>query len=202
MEDKYNGEKVLVIKNNVIFKDGLWQGIKTENLDHYYDLLKTNSEFILRKDAENSKVYQQIIPYILFKFEDRFFLYEYLENASESRLHHNYILGIAGHINPDDEGTDDIIKTGMTREWNEEVSFEGNIISKKLVGIINDDRREVEAVHLGLSYVFEGDSPNILIKEKDRMKGKLMTLDEMKPLIGNVNDLGWAPLIYPHLKNL
>lgn len=201
MPDKYKGEKVLVIKSSLIFKKETWQGLKTNKLGYYYKLIEDNYEFIDRKKAEIDNSYQQIIPYILYKYRNKFFLYEYLKNASETRLHHNYILGIAGHINPIDKKKGDIIKQGMMREWNEEVELRGDIISKKLVAILNDDRREVEKVHLGLIYIFEGNSPDIIIKEKDKMSGKLMVIKEMKPLIGNINDLGWAPLIYPHLKN-
>jgi predicted NUDIX family phosphoesterase len=136
----------------------------------------------------------------LYKYEDKFFLYEYIKGATETRLHHNYILGIAGHINPV-KGAYDQIWEGMMREWDEEVNFQGNITSKKLVGILNDDRRDVERVHLGLIYVFEGNSDKIEIKEVEKMQGRLMTIEDMQPLIGKAEYLGWAPLLFPYLKN-
>lgn len=200
MNDKLK-EKVLVVKNSVIFRDGEWQGLKTEKLDYYYDIIQKNHEFIERGAAEDSQEYQQIIPYVLFKFKDKFFLYEYLKGTTETRLHHNYILGIAGHINPIDKSNKDVIEESMMREWNEEVDFDGNIIGKKFVGILNDSRRDVEKVHLGLIYVFEGDGSEIFIKETNKMKGELMDIEGMRPLIGNTEYLGWAPILYPYLKN-
>lgn len=193
-------EDILVVKKKVLFAEGEWQGLKDDRLEHYYELILQNLEVVNRGEAEHDEAYKQIIPYVLYKYQDKFFLYEYIKGATETRLHHNYILGIAGHMNPV-EGVADQLEVGMMREWEEEVIFEGNIRSKKLVGILNDDRRDVERVHLGLIYVFEGDSDKIEIKEVDKMRGQLMTLEEMRPLIGDVSYLGWSPLLYPYLKN-
>ena len=194
------GEKVLAIKGDIIFKEGEWLGFKTENLDYFYNLIKSNCEFVDREKAETDEKYKQIIPYILFKNGNKFFLYEYIKGATETRLHHNYILGIAGHINPIDNNGNDIIEEGAKREWFEEVVFDGNITNRKLVGMLNDNRRDVERVHLGLIYVYEGDSDKIEIKEKDKMRGRMMTIKEMESLIGSTEYLGWAPLLYPHLE--
>jgi len=191
-------EDILVVKRDILFKDGEWQGLKTDNLDNFYLHIQKNLEVINRGKAEQDERYKQIIPYILFKHENRFFLYEYIKGATEVRLHHNYILGIAGHLNPIANG-DDAIEVGMMREWEEEVDFEGNIKNKKLVGILNDNRRDVERVHLGLIYVFEGDNSKIEIKEVEKMKGRMMTIEEMEPLIGDEELLGWAPLLFPYL---
>ena len=66
-------EQILVIKSDIIFKDGKWQGLKTDNLDYYVDLIKKNCEFKRRGDMENDSSYQQIIPYMLFSFGNKFF---------------------------------------------------------------------------------------------------------------------------------
>ncbi len=193
-------EDILVVKKDLLFADGEWQGLKTDKLDEFYTYIRKNLEVMNRGKAEQDEGYKQIIPYILFKHKKNFFLYEYIKGATEVRLHHNYILGIAGHLNPIvNEG--DAIEIGMMREWEEEVHFEGNIKSRKLVGILNDNRRDVERVHLGLVYVFEGDSDKIEIKEVEKMQGKMMTPEEMKLLIGNQEYFGWAPLLFPYLDN-
>jgi predicted NUDIX family phosphoesterase len=193
-------EDILVIKKEVLFGGKEWQGLKTDGLDEYYSFILHNLEVMNRGLAEQDERYKQIIPYVLYKYQDRFFLYEYTEGTTEIRLHHNYILGIAGHMNPI-KGVADQIQEGMMREWEEEIYFQGNILSKKLIGILNDSRRDVERVHLGLIYVFEGDSDKIEIRETEKMKGQLMTIKEIEPLIGNIEGLGWAPLLYPYLKN-
>jgi len=194
-------EEILVIKRNIIFKDTIWQGLKTDNLEHFLDIIKNNFEFKRRGDVENDPSFQQIIPYILFNFENKYFLYKYLEKAGEQRLINDYMLGVAGHINPVDNKQENTIEAGMMREWEEEVDFQGNLLEKKLIGILNDDSRPVEAVHLGLVYLFKGDSAKIVVKEKETIKGEMMTLPEIALCMEKSG--GWAPIIYhSYLKTL
>jgi len=196
-----NDEQILVVKSDVIFTKGIWQGLKTENLDYYLDLIKNNSEFKRRGDVENDPSFQQIIPYMIFSFKDpvigvsKFFAYKYIANAGEARLiNDNYQLGVGGHINKDDlKNQDDVLEAGKMREWEEEVNYNGGFISKKLVGILNDDTNPVEEVHLGLVYNFIGDSPEISIKETDKMEGKLF---DLKEIAENISHSPWMKIVY------
>ncbi len=191
-----NDEKVLVVASDILFENGIWQGLKTENLDYYLDLIKNNCQFKRRGDVENDQAWQQIIPYMLFNFNDKYFIYKYLPEAGEKRLVDTYQLGVGGHINPiDSDGNKNILEAGMMREWNEEVDFKGNILEKKLIGILNDDTNPVEAVHLGLVYNFIGDSPEISIKETDKMAGELVDKKDIgKYIEGNPGI--WVQLVY------
>lgn len=187
-------EQILVVKSDIIFKDGKWQGLKTDNLDYYVDLIKKNCEFKRRGDMENDTSYQQIIPYILFNYQNKYFLYRYLKKAGEQRLKNDYIIGIGGHINKNDvKPGEDVLEAGRDREWDEEVEYKGRL-DKKLIGILNDERRPVEAVHLGLVYLFKGDTPDISVKEKDKMVGELASPEELESKAGNTE--GWAPIIH------
>jgi predicted NUDIX family phosphoesterase len=117
----------------------------------------------------------------------------------------DYIIGIGGHINKDDvkesaasakgfgEPKEDVLEAGRDREWDEEVEYKDKL-DKKLIGILNDDRRPVEAVHVGLVYLFKGSTPNISVKEKDKMVGELFGPEELAEKAGNTE--GWAPIIY------
>ena len=189
-------EQILVIKSDILFQDGKWQGLKTDNLDYYIDLIKKNCEFKRRGDMENDNSFQQIIPYILFSFENRFFAYKYLGQAGEKRLvNNNYQLGIGGHINKEDVfNNKDILEAGMIREWNEEVNFNGNLVEKKFIGIINDDFSPVEQVHIGLVYHFIGNNLDIKIKETNKMEGKLIELNDLSE--GNINHSIWMGIVY------
>ena len=195
-------EQILVIKSDIIFSDGKWQGLKTDNLDYYIDLIKKNCEFKRRGDMESDESYQQIIPYILFKFEDKYFLYRYLKKAGEQRLLNDYIIGVGGHINKDDvKESEDLLEAGRDREWNEEVEYGDKFLSKKLIGILKDSGRPVERVHLGLVYLFEGSTSNISVKEKEKMAGELFGPAEIAEKAGNTE--GWAPIIYnEYIKNV
>jgi len=188
-------EKVLVVAREIIFKNEHWQGLKTENLNYYLNLIKNNFQFRERSEIENDSSWQQIIPYIVFNFQDKYFLYHYLEKAGEKRLRNDYLLGVGGHINPIDlKPGEDILEAGSMREWNEEILYKGNLLEKKLIGILNDEKREVEAVHLGLVYLFVGDSPEIFVKEKDILEGKLINVKDLGKKLENSG--GWAPIVY------
>jgi len=187
-------EQILVVKSDILFADGKWQGLKTENLNYYIDLIKKNCEFKRRGDMENDPSWQQIIPYIIFSHQDKYFLYRYLKKAGEQRLLNDYIIGVGGHINKDDvRPGEDILEAGRDREWDEEVSYKDKL-QKKLVGILADSRRPVENVHLGLVYLFTGETPNISIKETDKMIGELVGIDELAKKAPNTE--GWVPIIY------
>ena len=124
-----------------------------------------------------------------------YFLYKYLPKAGEKRLVDTYQLGVGGHINPIDECKDkNILETGMMREWEEEVDFKGNFLSKKLVGILNDDSAPVEQVHLGLVYHFTGDSPDIQVKETDKMEGKLLEAKDLS--VDKIGHSVWMKIVY------
>ncbi len=195
-------EQVLVVSAEVLFKDGCWQGMKKDNLDDYLSLIKNNIQFKRRGDMEKDPSFKQIIPYMLFSCGNEFFVYKYIKGAGEQRLVNNdYQLGVGGHINQEDVGdSKDVLETGMMREWDEEVTFRGNILEKKLVGIVNDDSRPVEQVHLGLVYHFVGDSKNIQIKETDKMEGMLLKVNELAE--GKVSRSPWMDAVYrDYLKN-
>ena len=175
-------EQVLVVPSDIIFAKEKWQGLKTDNLDYYLELIENNCQFKRRGDVEDDPDFQQIIPYMLFSHENKFFAYKYIKNAGEARLINNdYQLGVGGHINKEDinppsGGGGKVLEEGMNREWEEEINFKGNFLQKKLVGIVKDSSRSVEQVHLGLVYHFIGDSSDISVKETDKMEGKMFDL--------------------------
>ena len=195
-----NDEQILVVPSDIIFAKGKWQGLKTDNLDYYVDLIKNNCQFKRRGDVENDNSFQQIIPYILFSYKDDFFAYKYLAGAGEQRLvNEDYQLGVGGHINKEDiKNGGNVLEEGMNREWEEEVDYFGNFLEKKFVGIINDESRPVEQVHLGLVYHFIGDSPKIFIKETDKMEGKLVKLAELGE---NLSHSNWMRIVYENYLN-
>lgn len=200
-------EKVLVVPASIIFANGKWQGLKKDNLDYYLNLIKNNYQFKRRGDVEDDPSWQQIIPYIVFNYEDKYFIYKYLLMAGESRLVDTYQIGVGGHINEFDLNglyhnfSDrkkygiDVLEEGMMREWNEEVNYKGGFLEKKLIGLLNDDTNPVEQVHLGLVYNFVGDSPEISIKETDKMQGELVDLKDIGEKIKN-NEGIWIKLVY------
>jgi predicted NUDIX family phosphoesterase len=192
-----------VVPADIIFSKGRWQGLKRDNLDYYLELIKNSYQFKRRGDVETDPLWQQIIPYIVFSHQDKFFIYKYLTGAGEQRLHDTYQIGVAGHINQIDVNGGDVLEEGMMREWNEEVDYRGNFLERKLVGILNDDESgDVEKVHLGMVYSFVGDSPEISIKEKEKMQGEMVDKKNIADYIKNTKG-GWIQIVYKeYLLNL
>jgi predicted NUDIX family phosphoesterase len=186
-----NNNKVLVVPRAIFFQKGSWQGIKKDNLDYYLELIKSSSFFKERSDVEEDPSYLQIIPYIIFSFEGKFFLYKYIKEAGEKRLIDHYQLAVGGHIDLADGKN---LEQAALREWEEEVDFKGLIKDKKLVGILNDDSHMVEKVHLGLIYHFMGDSSNIKVKEADKLKGEMVVKEKIKQYVRDTDI--WASIIW------
>ena len=73
-------------------------------------MIRERHFFMPRAEVENDPTYQQIIPYVVFRHGDRYFLTHRLRASAERRLRKQYSLGVGGHINPGDlEGGDPIL---------------------------------------------------------------------------------------------
>ena len=168
-------EQILVIKRTTLFPQGAWQGLKAVNYVHYAQLIQDNKEFHSRAAMEQDPVYKQIIPYLIFTHQDRYFLMQRQAKASETRLQNKFSLGIGGHINVEDLSNADIAQWAR-REFDEEVDFSGTY-TIEAVGILNDDSNAVGQVHVGFVYLLHGSSSDISIKSEHK-SGEMLTLDE------------------------
>ncbi len=127
--------------NGVIdFDDELWQNI-----------LK-RSEFVLRQEAETSRYYKQLIPYIYLLNDGRVLSYRRTPKGKEKRLHSLCSIGFGGHINPVDNDADIravVFKTAV-REIEEELGLLLGEDRFSIRGFLNDDDNPVGFVHYGL----------------------------------------------------
>lgn len=183
-------EEVLVVQRKKLFQTNpSWYGIKPDVFDNFVDMIHDSATFMPRPHAETNPAYKQIIPYLIFKFEDKYFVMQRKKTASEQRLANKYSLGIGGHIRQEDIKNKDIIDWSM-REFKEEVNYSGNLKISHL-GVLNDDTSEVGKVHLGMVLLLTGDSGQISIKNEHK-SGTLMTLQECKELHGNME--AWSQI--------
>ena len=189
-------EQVLCVKREDMFPDGAWHGFVSQDLGRHQALIRERHFFKPRAEVENDPGYQQIIPYVVFRHDGRYFLTHRLRASSEKRLRKQYSLGIGGHINPGDLEAGDPILDGLRREWGEEVIYDGKF-EAQLIGLLNDDSSPVSKVHLGVVFLVDGDSPNISIRETDKLAGELLTLDEMR--IYYLGMESWSQMVYDRL---
>lgn len=148
--------KVLCIESKVLFERGKWNGLQTENLDFYYDLILKHSEFKVRSPLENDPSYKQIIPQVILEHRGKYFLHKVV-NADEKRLQEMYPLALGGHVDEfDSDGNQDLIQTALMRELSEEVVINSKIIEKEFLGLMYlEDGNSVNHVHVGLYYKFK-----------------------------------------------
>jgi predicted NUDIX family phosphoesterase len=189
-------EQVLVVRREDIFPDGAWHGFVTEDLDRYQRLIREKHLFMPRAGVEDDPNFQQIIPYVVFRHRDRYFLTHRLRASSEKRLRKQYSLGVGGHINPGDLQSGDPILDGLKREWEEEVVYDGHF-DARLIGLLNDESAPVSKVHLGVVFLVDGDTPNIAIRETKKLGGELLTLEEMRTFYLQMES--WSQLVYDRL---
>ena len=188
-------ELILVVKTKHLFPNGRWQGLKTVDLEQYKHIIEHKKEFLPRYLMEQDQTYKQIIPYLVFTHNNKFFLMQRQTNASEKRLRNKYSLGIGGHIRQEDMQQQPIF-TWAQREFHEEINYQDNLTIKPF-GILNDDSNAVGKVHLGLVLLLHGDSDNITIKSELK-SGTLATLSACTAIVDTMES--WSQLILPHLK--
>lgn len=190
-------EEVLVVRREDIFPDGAWHGFVSDGLDRAQRVIREQSFFKPRAEVEDDPTYQQIIPYVVFRHDDRYFLTKRLKASSEKRLRQQYSLGVGGHINRDDLAGGDPIYDGLRREWEEEVEYSGQF-EAQLLGLINEESAPVSRVHLGVAFLVDGTTPDIRIRETDKLSGELLTLEEMRIFFLSMES--WSQIVYEELQ--
>lgn len=169
-------EMILVVPREHIFADNeAWHGLKEVNFDHYLQIINDKKEFLPRSVMETDPAYKQIIPYLVYTYEGKYFLMQRKSDASEARLRNKLTLGIGGHIRQEDMSENSLFAWAL-REFHEEVHYAGNVTVKPL-GIVNDDSIEVGKMHIGFVFLLQGDSADITVKSELK-NGVMVSLDE------------------------
>ena len=193
--NKETDEKILVVKKNTLFAFHVIDGLVAINFDQYQKLIQKHKKFLWRSKVEENKTYKQIIPYLIFTHENKFFVMKRKSNASEGRLQNKLSLGIGGHIRKEDIKKANIIGWAE-REFKEEVKYHGSYSIKPL-GLLNDESNSVGQVHTGFVFLLEGTSKNIEIKDEHK-EGTLMTLEECFGLYNSMEN--WSKIVLNFLK--
>ena len=186
---KFN-EMILVVKRHKLFPTESWNGVRKINFDEYLTIINEHKEFLPRGLMEDDPSYKQIIPYLVFENNGKYFLMQRQANASETRLQSKFSLGIGGHIREEDLGSQNIFDWAK-REFHEEVNYAGNLEIEP-VGILNDDSNEVGKVHLGFVLLLKGNTNHISVKSELK-SGELYTLEECKAFRDRMEN--WSQMV-------
>lgn len=195
LQDKH-AEKVMVVAREDLFRDGIWNGIKTDSLPKYINLISKKHKFLPRAEVEHDPAWKQIIPYLVFEKDDRIFLTRRRANHSDLRLASLYSIGIGGHINIKDIKNGTQIMLWAKREFEEEIDYDGNY-KTEFLGLINHDANDVGLVHAGLVIKVIGDSDKIAIRDEHKT-GKLMRLPEVAKYYKRMET--WSQIVYHFLR--
>jgi predicted NUDIX family phosphoesterase len=190
-------EHILVVKREHLFADvsAAWHGLKEVDFAQYLRIINEKKEFLPRSIMETDFEYKQIIPYLVYTYNNQYFLMQRQSDSSESRLRNKLTLGIGGHIRQEDMSTSSLFEWAL-REFHEEVDYAGTLNVKPL-GILNDDSNDVGKVHIGFVLLLEGDSTNIAIKSELK-SGTLVPLSECVAQRDCMET--WSQFIIAHLQ--
>jgi predicted NUDIX family phosphoesterase len=181
-------EQVMVVPTERLAPFLVPRGLVREQTDEILELIVDEHFFIDRPVAEVSPQYKQIIPYVVIRHGERFYLLQRTKKQTETRLHLKYSIGIGGHINPD---TPDLID-GLQKELEEEVAVEGDY-DLTFTGILIDTSTEVGNVHLGIVYILDTASGDVTVRETEKMVGRWATRSEIAEVYASLES--WSQIV-------
>jgi len=182
-------EQVMVVRTAEL-QPYLRPGLIRDSTRPILDLISKKHLFIERPVAEVSPEFRQIIPYVIIRNADAYFVLKRTTKQTEARLHHKLSLGIGGHVNPGHS-----LVEGLQKELDEEVHIGGDY-AMEFIGMINDDRTDVGRVHLGAAYVLDTGSRDVIVKETEKMTSEWMP----RAALRGVRDAleSWSQIVYDH----
>ena len=185
-------EQVMVVHRTDIAAFLVVRGLVCDAIDDVLDIINERHFFIDRTTAEASPQYKQIIPYVVIRNGDAFYMLQRTPRQTEARLHHKLSLGIGGHINPD---TPELLD-GLHKELEEEVEVAGDY-DLRFVGILNDDQTDVGSVHLGAVFLLDAHDRDVSVRETEKMSGRWVARTELRQHREMMES--WSQIVYDEL---
>jgi predicted NUDIX family phosphoesterase len=179
-----NEENVLVVRRALFDELGSFQGLERDAERYIAVFLKRENNFFMpRSRAEQDPSFKQIIPYVVFTFDDMILRYVRGAKSGEKRLVAKRSIGIGGHINDRDESLfsfdREAYRVAVHREIEEELKFEGPY-EDRVAALINDDSNEVGRVHLGVVHVVKLREAAVRANEKAIGDLRFLAADELR----------------------
>ena len=188
-------EQVLVIPRSSIMDDPGWRGVRPADQAEFEALVAAEGRFESRSRAEHDRSLKQVIPYLVLRDGERYFLMRRTRAGGDERLHDLYSIGVGGHLNPGDGD----LAGCLQREWREEIEagFEPEF---ELVGLLNDDTTDVGSVHLGAVCLADARGHSVAIRETDKLSGTFATIAAVAAVVDRMET--WSRLVFEHLERV
>jgi predicted NUDIX family phosphoesterase len=186
-------ELVYVVPREAVIEGEGWLGIRTEGAETLLRTIAETGRFAPRAAMEVDPDFKQVIPYLVLRDGERWFLMRRTRAGGDARLHDRWSIGVGGHLNPGDADLDG----GLAREWREEL-VAGFDPSPRLVGLLNDDTTEVGRVHLGVVYVADAAGRPVGVRETDKLAGSFVDDATVRAVEADLET--WSRIAFEHLE--
>ena len=161
-------------------------------MDEALDVVAREGFFMRRGDAEEDPTHKQVIPYLVLRDGERWFLMRRTRAGGDARLHDRWSIGVGGHLNPGDVD----VLGGLRREWGEELVADFEPVYAP-VGLLNDDTTAVGSVHVGFVYVADAGGRPVAIRETDKLEGAFASTAEVAAVRDDLET--WSRLVFDAL---
>lgn len=187
-------EQVLVIDRALVPEQAGWHGLRTAGMEAFLIDVQQHARYAPRAEMEQDPAWKQLIPYLVLRDGDRYFLMRRTKAGADARLHDRWSIGVGGHLNPGDEG----LTGGLRREWREELdaAFEPAF---EPVALLNDDTTEVGSVHLGIVVLADAAGRPVRVRETDKLAGDFATAAEVAAVRDDLET--WSRLVFDALES-
>lgn len=186
-------ELVLVVPRAAAIDGDGWTGVREGGVDALLSVVAAEGRFVPRPAAERDPSLKQIIPYLVLRDGDSYFLMRRTTAGGDARLHERRSIGVGGHLNPGDMD----VAGGLLREWREELAA-AFVPSFVPIGLLNDDSNEVGQVHIGVVYVADAGGRPVVVRETAKLSGAFATPDEVRAVAESLET--WSALVFEHLE--
>jgi predicted NUDIX family phosphoesterase len=185
-------ELVFVVPRGAVMSDEGWYGLQSADLQAFLATVDRDGRFEPRPAMEADPGFKQVIPYLVLRDGDRYFLMRRTRAGGDVRLHDRWSIGVGGHLNPGDEDLDG----GLRREWSEELVADF-VPDFRFIGLLNDDTTPVGQVHLGAVFVADAAGRPVSIRETDKLSGAFATAAEVAAVASDLET--WSRLVFDAL---
>lgn len=186
-------ERVFVVPRSAVIDEAGWYGLRTDGLDGFVAALERDGRYEPRDRMEVDPAFKQVIPYLVLRDGERYFLMQRTAAGGDVRLHGRYSIGVGGHLNP---GDGDLLG-GLRREWDEELVADF-VPEFRLVALLNDDTTEVGAVHLGVVVLADARGRPVHVRETDKLSGAFANPAEVAAGLDHLET--WSRIVFEALE--
>ncbi len=171
-------ELVLVVPRALALAGGSWHGLRRGGVPQLLQSIRSAGEFRPRSEVESLPEWQQVIPHLVVRSDDRVLAMRRLQAGSERRLRGQVTIGVGGHINATDGDLHQALGLGARREWAEEVVCDRDLAGRA-VGLLKDDAGAVGQVHLGVLIMVDASGAEVEVRERDKLEGRMTALGDL-----------------------